>query len=138
MNAQKIRFTIFVEVCTFSGINNGNYLQSTLLCGRIEVIGGRECKVIVYYKLKKILEERGMNWQSLLNAGISQNMPTRFSQNKSVTIDTVDKICTYLKVQPGDIMEWVDEKSIQEAKLQSEIDILQAKLAELQKKKENL
>lgn len=94
--------------------------------------------MIVYYKLKKILEERGMNWQSLLNAGISQNMPTRFSQNKSVTIDTVDKICTYLQVQPGDIMEWVDEKSIQEAKLQSEIDILQAKLAELQKKKENL
>ena len=86
--------------------------------------------MIVYYKLKKILEERGMNWQSLLNAGISQN--------KSVTIDTVDKICTYLQVQPGDIMEWVDEKSIQEAKLQSEIDILQAKLAELQKKKENL
>lgn len=94
--------------------------------------------MIVYYKLKKILEERGMNWQSLLNAGISQNMPTRFSKNKSVTIDTIDKICTYLQVQPGDIMEWVDEKSIQEAKLQSEIDILQAKLAELQKKKENL
>ena len=65
-------------------------------------------------------------------------MPTRFSQNKSVTIDTIDKVCAYLKVQPGDIMEWVDEKSIQEAKLQSEIDILQAKLAELQKKKENL
>ena len=35
-------------------------------------------------------------------------------------------------------MEWVDEKSIRKAELQSEIDILQAKLAELQKKKENL
>lgn len=94
--------------------------------------------MIVYYKLKKILEERGMNWQSLLDAGLSVNMPYKFSQNKGVNTDTIDKVCAYLKVQPGDIMEWVDEKSIQEAKLQSEIDILQAKLAELQKKKENL
>ena len=53
----------------------------------------------------------------MLNAGISQSMSTRFSQNKSVTIDTIDKICTYLKVQPGDIMEWVDEKTIEEAKI---------------------
>lgn len=95
-------------------------------------------KLIVYYKLGKILEEKGKKYSDLCEAGISKNMPTRFSQNKSVTIDTIDKVCAYLKVQPGDIMEWVDEKSIQEAKLQSEIDILQAKLAELQKKKENL
>lgn len=94
--------------------------------------------MIVYYKLKKILEEKGMNWQSLLDAGLSANMPYKFSQNKGVNTDTIDKVCAYLKVQPGDIMEWVDEKSIQEAKLQSEIEILQAKLAELQKKKENL
>ncbi len=94
--------------------------------------------MIVYYKLKKILEQREMSWQSLLDAGLSANMPYKFSQNKGVNTDTIDKVCAYLKVQPGDIMEWVDEKSIQEAKLQSEIDILQAKLAELQKKKENL
>ena len=137
MNARKIRFTISEEVCTFSGTDNGNYLQFTLLCGRIDVTGGKR-KMIVYYKLKKILEEKGMNWQSLLDAGLSANMPYKFSQNKGVNTDTIDKVCAYLQVQPGDIMEWVDEKSIQEAKLQSEIEILQAKLAELQKKKENL
>lgn len=94
--------------------------------------------MIVYYKLKKILEERGMNWKDLCESGISINTPQKFSMNRNVSSDTIDKVCAYLKVQPGDIMEWVDEKSIQEAKLQSEIDILQAKLKELQKKKENL
>lgn len=94
--------------------------------------------MIVYYKLKKILEERGMNWQSLVNAGISQNMPTKFSQNKGMNTDTIDKVCEYLRVQPGDIMEWVDEKSIQEVKLQKEIEFLQAKIKKLEEEKANL
>ena len=94
--------------------------------------------MIVYYKLERILKERNMNWKDLCESGISINTPQKFSKNKYLSTETIDKVCTFLKVQPGDIMEWVDEKSIQEAKLQSEIDILQAKLAELQKKKENL
>lgn len=133
MNVQKIRYTIFVEVCTFSGTDNGNYLQSTLLCGRIEVIGGKR-KMIVYYKLKKILEEKGMNWQDLENAGISKNMPYKFSQNKGVNTDTIDKVCRYLHVQPGDIMESIDEKAQEEAKIKAEMAILQAKLDALQNK----
>lgn len=42
MNARKIRFTISEEVCMFSGTETENYLQSTLLCGRIEVTGGKQ------------------------------------------------------------------------------------------------
>lgn len=94
--------------------------------------------MIVYYKLEKILKQREMEWKDLCNAGISQNMPNRLAQNKSVTIDTINKICSYLKVQPGDMMEWIDEKSIEEAKLQNEIDALQAKIKKLEEAKANL
>ena len=39
--------------------------------------------MIVYYKLANVLKERNMTWKDLRMAGLSQNMPTRFS-NKSV------------------------------------------------------
>lgn len=133
MNARKIRFTISEEVCMFSGTETENYLQSTLLCGRIEVTGGKR-KMIVYYKLKKILEQREMSWQDLENAGISKNMPYKFSQNKGVNTDTIDKVCRYLHVQPGDIMESIDEKVQEEEKIKAEMAILQAKLDALQNK----
>lgn len=84
--------------------------------------------MIVYYKLANILKERNMSWKSLCESGISTNMPQRFSQNKNVSTDTIDKVCKFLKVQPGDIMEWVDEKEEERAKIQAQIDALQAKL----------
>lgn len=84
--------------------------------------------MIVYYKLANILKERNMSWKSLCESGISTNMPQRFSQNKNVSTDTIDKVCKFLKVQPGDIMEWVDEKEEERAKIQAQIDALQKKL----------
>jgi DNA-binding Xre family transcriptional regulator len=69
-----------------------------------------------------------MNWKDLCEAGISVNTPQKFSQNKNVSTDTLDKVCEYLNVQPGDIMEWVDEKEEERAKIQAQIDALQKKL----------
>ena len=89
--------------------------------------------MIVYYKLANILKERNMQWKDLCNAGISVNMPTRFSQNKNVNSDTIDKICKYLQVQPGDIMEYINENEQKEREIQAQIDALQKQLAELQK-----
>ena len=90
--------------------------------------------MIVYYKLAGILKERNMQWKDLCGCGISANMPTKFSQNKPVNTETIDKICAYLKVQPGDIMEWVEEeKDLKERELTAQIEALQRQLAELQK-----
>ena len=47
--------------------------------------------MIIFNKLGLILKERNMAWKDLCNANISTNMPQRFSQNKSVTTDTIDK-----------------------------------------------
>ncbi len=84
--------------------------------------------MIVYYKLGNILKERGITWKDLTKSGISVNMPQKFSQNKNVNSDTIDKVCMYLGVQPGDIMECVDEKDIEKAKLEAQMAELQKKL----------
>lgn len=90
--------------------------------------------MIVYYKLANILKERNMQWKDLCESGISVNMPSKFSQNKSVTTDTIDKVCTFLKIQPSDMMEWVeDENTLKERELQSQIEALQKQLEELKK-----
>ena len=91
--------------------------------------------MIVYYKLTNILKERNMQWKDLCEAGISINMPQRFSQNKNISSDTIDKVCAFLKVQPGDIMEWVNESDQKEIEIQAQIDALQKQLAEVKANK---
>jgi putative transcriptional regulator len=91
--------------------------------------------MIVYYKLANVLKERNMQWKDLCESGISTNMPTRFSQNKNISSDTIDKVCAFLKVQPGDIMEWIDESEQKEKEIQSQIDALQKQLAEVKANK---
>ena len=85
--------------------------------------------MIVYYKLANILKERNMQWKDLCNSGISTNMPQKFSQNKSVTTETIDKVCTYLHIQPSDMMEWVeDERNLRKRELETQIKALQQEL----------
>lgn len=91
--------------------------------------------MIVYYKLANILKERNMQWKDLCEAGISINMPQRFSQNKNISSDTIDKVCSFLKVQPGDIMEWVNESDQKEIEIQAQIDALQKQLEEVKANK---
>ena len=91
--------------------------------------------MIVYYKLANILKERNMQWKDLCDAGISINMPTKFSLNRSMNTDNIDKLCAYLNCQPGDIMEYVDEKDEEKAKMQAQIERLQKQLEEIQNAK---
>lgn len=98
--------------------------------------------MIVYYKLANILKERNMQWKDLCKAGISVNTPTKFSQNRSMNTDVIDKVCEYLKVQPYDIMEWIsledyermqrENNSAEKAKIEQQIAELQAKLNAMQ------
>ena len=92
------------------------------------IFGGKS-RMIVYYKLANILKERNMQWKDLCNSGISTNMPQKFSQNKSVTTETIDKVCTYLHIQPSDMMEWVeDERNLRKRELETQIKALQQEL----------
>ncbi len=93
--------------------------------------------MIVYYKLSNILKERNMQWKDLCEAGISVNTPTKFSQNKTMNTEMIDKVCAFLKVQPGDIMEWVNESDQKEREIQAKIDALQKQLADVRASKSN-
>ena len=93
--------------------------------------------MIVYYKLANILKERKMQWKDLCEAGISVNTPTKFSQNKTMNTEIIDKVCAFLKVKPGDIMDWVNESDQKEREIQAQIDALQKQLADVRASKSN-
>ena len=88
--------------------------------------------MIVYYKLANVLKERNMTWKDLRMAGLSQNMPTRFSKNENINSDTINKVCEYLHVQPSEIMEWIPDAEYNKAN--AEKQAIEAQIAELQAK----
>ena len=93
--------------------------------------------MIIYDKLANILKERNMIWKDLCNSGVSINTPTKFSQNRIVSTDTIDKICEYLQVQPSDIMEWISQEEYDkrnDEKVIAERLAIEKQIAELQKK----
>ena len=92
--------------------------------------------MIVYNKLEKLLQERNMVWKDLRNAGLSQNMPTRFKKNEIVNSDTINRICEYLKVQPSEIMEWIPDAEYR--KVNDERKAIEIEIARLKEKLKNL
>ena len=88
--------------------------------------------MIVYKKLEKILQDRNMQWKSLCDAGISVNMPAKFSKNKPMNTDIINKVCEYLHVQPSEIMEWIPDAEYEKAN--AEKIAIEAQIAELQAK----
>lgn len=62
-------------------------------------------------------------------------MPAKFQKNRIVNTDTIDKVCKFLRVQPGDIMEWVEnEDDLKKIELRRQIEAMQKELAELENK----
>ena len=79
-----------------------------------------------------------MQWKSLCDAGISVNMPAKFSKNKPMNTDIINKVCECLKVQPSEIMEWIPDEeynrtNAERQAIEAQIAELQAKLSELKK-----
>lgn len=62
---------------------------------------------IKYYKLFDLLNRRGMSKKEFLEkANISSPTLAKLNKGESVTTEIIERICTALDVQPGDIMEW--------------------------------
>lgn len=97
--------------------------------------------MIVYKKLEKLLQDRNMQWKDLCDGGLSVNTPAKFSHNRTMNTDNIDKVCTFLQVQPSEIMEWIPneeyEKQRQNAQ-NAEIASIEAQIAKLQAKKKQL
>ena len=73
--------------------------------------------MIKYYKLLDLLNRRGMKKTDLLNV-ISTPTLAKISKHQYITLESIDKICTFLNCQPGDIMEHIisqEEETIEDA-----------------------
>ena len=70
---------------------------------------------VCYKKLWKMLIDKDMIKKDLrLQTGFSTTTMSKLSKNENVSMDVIEKICTVLKCDIGDIMEFVpDEKEEQ-------------------------
>lgn len=93
--------------------------------------------MIVYEKLMNLLSEKNMNKRQLSEAiGIKANTMSALSKNRNVNMETINRICEYLHVQPSEIMEWIPDAEYnkaneEKAKIEAQIAELQAKLKQM-------
>ena len=67
---------------------------------------------ISYNKLWKLLVDKKMSKADLRKAtGIAPNTMTRLRRDEEVTLTVLNRICSTLEVDIGDIMEFVPEES---------------------------
>ena len=66
-----------------------------------------------YTKLWILLENKGMKRTDLKQV-ISANTLAKLGKNEIVSSAVIEKICGFLKCQPGDIMEYIDEEQLSE------------------------
>ena len=89
--------------------------------------------MIVYDKLGDYLKSQNMKYIDLQNAlGLSPSMTARFTKNRTISTDTLNRICEYLHVQPSEIMEWIPDSEYEKAN--AEKQAIEAQIAELQAK----
>lgn len=59
------------------------------------------------------LKDAGINTTKLkVDGKLSQAAIQNIRRGEMVGIKSIDAICTYLKCQPGMVIEWVDEKEL--------------------------
>lgn len=93
--------------------------------------------MIVYRKLDELLQKRKISKNKLgKETGISTNIISKISKNEGFKTETINRICEYLEVQPGDIMEWIPDSDYEDKKKAKEE--VQAQIAELQQQLKNL
>lgn len=91
-------------------------------------------------KLSSLLKEKGMLWIDLQRElKISPTVMAKFQKDRAVNSDTINKVCEYLKVQPGDIMEWIPDaeyeaQNAERIELEKQIAEMQTRLKALTKK----
>lgn len=68
---------------------------------------------VSYNKLWKLLVDKKMSKADLRKAaGIAPNTMTRLRRDEEVTLSVLNKICSALEVDIGDVMEFVPEANL--------------------------
>lgn len=89
--------------------------------------------MIVYDKLGDYLKSKNMKYIDLQRElALSPSMTAKFTKNRTMSTDTLNKVCEYLQVQPSEIMEWIPDAEYEKAN--EEKQAIEAQIAELQAK----
>lgn len=73
-------------------------------------IRNRGIIMITFYRLWDYCNRKDINKTELkLGAGLANTTVAKLNNNQIVTTETINKICTFLKVQPHQIMEWEED-----------------------------
>lgn len=75
---------------------------------------------ISYNKLWKLLVDRKMSKADLRKeVGVAPNTMTRLRRDEEVTLTVLNRICTTLNVDIGDIMEFVEDSTMEKVSCKS-------------------
>ncbi|MGG4207746.1 helix-turn-helix transcriptional regulator [Paenibacillus jamilae] len=67
--------------------------------------------MISYKPFQKLLIDREIKKQDLLKmTGISSATMAKLNTNEYVSLEVIDKLCTVLECQPGDLLEHITDK----------------------------
>ena len=89
--------------------------------------------MIVYDKLGDYLKSQNMKYIDLQRElALSPSMTAKFTKNRTISTDTLNKVCEYLQVQPSEIMEWIPDSEYEKAN--AEKQAIEQQIAELQAK----
>ncbi|MFB5674192.1 helix-turn-helix domain-containing protein [Paenibacillus terreus] len=67
--------------------------------------------MISYKPFQKLLIDRDIKKQELLKkTGISSATMAKLNTNEYVSLEVIDKICSVLNCQPGDLLEHIPEQ----------------------------
>lgn len=69
---------------------------------------------MVRLRIAEVLAQRGMSWYELAQAsGLTETQVYRLAHGdgrfKRLGDDMLDRLCTALNAQPGDLLEWIPE-----------------------------
>ena len=91
------------------------YDRERCIIRTIFVAGGRTEMAISYNKLWKLLVDKKMSKADLRKAaGIAPNTMTQLRRDEEVTLAVLNKICSTLNVDIGDIMEFMPEINLKD------------------------
>lgn len=66
---------------------------------------------IKYYKLFDVMQRRELSKTQISEqVGISSATMAKLSAHKPVNMEIINRLCEYLEVQPGEILEFVSDK----------------------------
>lgn len=89
--------------------------------------------MIVFDKLNAHLESIGMKYIDLQREmKLSPSLVAKFQKNRTVTTETIDKVCEFLKVQPSDIMEFITKEEYEQKVKNKERLAIEKEIARLQ------